>query len=69
MITPPRQTIAGVQGKRCRIVPAPSGRYVLFCSDGAIRAEHSSPRWLSESALMSGAQSVAWDFDLRIIEE
>jgi hypothetical protein len=64
----PRKYIDGTSGMRCRIVPAPAGRFVLYNSDGRLCAEHHSARWLSDSALDSGALSVAFDFDLRILE-
>lgn len=61
---PERAVIPGAAGKKCRIIPAMApGRYVLFAG-GEMLLDHESPKWLSDSAIGSGALEVRWDFSL-----
>lgn len=60
-VIPPRASIPDANGKRCSIARAGRGdNYVLWGADDEPLAEHWSPKWLSESALGSGALDVAW---------
>lgn len=61
-----------VNEKVCVIIPAyaPLGVYGLFTSaDGFEIATDTDPRWLSNSALDSGAKEVVWGFDLGTVKE
>ena len=51
-----------VNGKECVIQPCTPGGFILL-ADG-YELTDPNPRWLSESALFSGALNVRWDFDL-----
>lgn len=60
-----------VDGKRC-VIHARGGTFGLFVwgqDADVLLAFDASPRWLSASALASGALEVRWDFDLRIAED
>ena len=51
-----------VNGKECVIQPCTPGGFILI-ADGFEMVD-GNPRWLSESALFSGAVFVVWSFDL-----
>lgn len=56
-----------VNGKLCVIQPCTPGGFILLAADFDL--VDANPRWLSESALFSGAKMVRWEFDLGLARD
>lgn len=57
-----------VNEKACVIIPSITGLTFCLMANGFEFTDR-DPRWLSNSALDSGAKHVDWDFDLTTVKE
>lgn len=57
-------SISKVSGKSC-VIRHEEGDFILFCEGFAVGRDK-SPRFLSTSALESGAKEVRWEFHLKL---